>query len=74
MAEFDVNSPITLRGKVVRMEWINPHAWIHGHGDRGHGVAGEGRFVPGEWEQYYVPGWEDVVSGVVEYGSSRGGG
>jgi hypothetical protein len=28
-AEFDVNKPLTLRGKVVRMEWINPHAWIH---------------------------------------------
>ena len=28
-AEFDVNKPITLRGTVTRMEWINPHAWIH---------------------------------------------
>lgn len=28
-AEFDVNKPVSLRGKVVRMEWINPHSWIH---------------------------------------------
>ncbi len=28
-AEFDVNKPIKLRGKVTKMEWINPHAWIH---------------------------------------------
>jgi len=28
-AEFDLNKPLTLRGKVTRMEWINPHAWIH---------------------------------------------
>jgi len=28
-AEFDANKPITLRGTVTRMEWINPHAWIH---------------------------------------------
>jgi hypothetical protein len=28
-AEFDANKPITLRGKVTRVEWINPHAWIH---------------------------------------------
>jgi hypothetical protein len=28
-AEFDVNKPLSLRGKVVKMEWINPHAWIH---------------------------------------------
>jgi hypothetical protein len=27
--EFDANKPITLRGKVSRVEWINPHAWIH---------------------------------------------
>lgn len=28
-AEFDVNKPLELHGKVVRMEWINPHSWIH---------------------------------------------
>jgi uncharacterized protein DUF6152 len=28
-AEFDSNQPITLRGKVTRVEWINPHTWIH---------------------------------------------
>ena len=28
-AEYDGNKPITLKGSVVKMEWINPHAWIH---------------------------------------------
>jgi uncharacterized protein DUF6152 len=28
-AEFDANKPVTLKGKVVRMEWINPHSWIY---------------------------------------------
>jgi hypothetical protein len=28
-AEFDANKPVTLRGPVTRVEWINPHAWIH---------------------------------------------
>jgi hypothetical protein len=28
-AEFDANQPITLQGTVTRVEWINPHAWIH---------------------------------------------
>ena len=28
-AEFDINQPIKLQGKVLKMEWINPHAWIH---------------------------------------------
>ena len=28
-AEFDANQPVTLKGTVVRMDWINPHSWIH---------------------------------------------
>ena len=28
-AEFDANRPVQLKGKVTKMEWINPHAWIH---------------------------------------------
>jgi hypothetical protein len=27
--EFDANRPVLLKGKVVKMEWTNPHAWIH---------------------------------------------
>jgi hypothetical protein len=28
-AEFDANKPIKLKGTVTKMEWINPHAWVH---------------------------------------------
>jgi hypothetical protein len=28
-AEFDGNAPVTLEGAVTKVEWINPHAWIH---------------------------------------------
>lgn len=28
-AEFDPNRPLVLKGPVVRVEWVNPHAWIH---------------------------------------------
>jgi hypothetical protein len=28
-AEFDAAAPVLLRGKVTRVEWINPHAWVH---------------------------------------------
>ena len=28
-AEFDATKPIKLRGTVVKMEWINPHTWLH---------------------------------------------
>jgi hypothetical protein len=28
-AEFEASKPVTLKGTVTEMEWINPHAWIH---------------------------------------------
>src|ERR1700704_6534618 len=28
-AEFDPNRPVLLKVKVTRVEWVNPHAWIH---------------------------------------------
>lgn len=28
-AEFDANRPIQLQGTVTKMEWVNPHSWIH---------------------------------------------
>ncbi len=28
-AEFDGNRPVLLKGKVVKVELVNPHAWIH---------------------------------------------
>jgi hypothetical protein len=28
-AEFDQTKPIKLQGTVTKMEWINPHSWIH---------------------------------------------
>lgn len=28
-AEFDINQPITLKGTLTKMEWVNPHGWIY---------------------------------------------
>ena len=28
-AEFDVNKPVTLRGTLTKMEWVNPHGWVY---------------------------------------------
>jgi hypothetical protein len=28
-AEFDAKKPVKLEGTVTKVEWINPHAWIH---------------------------------------------
>lgn len=28
-AEFDSKKPVELKGTLVELEWVNPHAWIH---------------------------------------------
>jgi hypothetical protein len=28
-AEFDEKKPVVFEGVVTRMEWVNPHTWIH---------------------------------------------
>ena len=28
-AEFDQKKQVSLEGKVVMMEWVNPHSWLH---------------------------------------------
>jgi hypothetical protein len=28
-AEFDASAPVKLEGPITKIEWVNPHAWIH---------------------------------------------
>jgi uncharacterized protein DUF6152 len=28
-AEFDINKPVTISGKVTKLEWTNPHAYVY---------------------------------------------
>jgi hypothetical protein len=28
-AEYDTNKPITVKGTLTKLEWVNPHGWIH---------------------------------------------
>jgi len=28
-AEFDAKKPVELKGTLIELEWVNPHAWIH---------------------------------------------
>src|SRR5262245_39450673 len=28
-AEFDAAKPVTLKGAVTRVDWINPHSWLY---------------------------------------------
>lgn len=40
-AEFDAGAPVKLHGKVTRIQWINPHAWIHIAAEQGDGTTVE---------------------------------
>jgi hypothetical protein len=28
-AEYDANKKVTLKGKVTKVDWVNPHSWVH---------------------------------------------
>ena len=28
-AEFNANKPVSFKGTVTKMEWVNPHTWLH---------------------------------------------
>lgn len=28
-SEYDAAKPVTLKGTIVKMQWINPHGWLH---------------------------------------------
>ena len=71
-AEYDIDSPIALRGTVVKMEWINPHSWIHLDVKRPDGQVERWRIETGPpaglirrgWTKASVPpGIEIIVEG-----------
>ena len=71
-AEFDGTKPVKLQGTVTKMEWINPHAWIHVDvkGPDGkvvswmvEGGAPNGLLRRGFTKESLLPGTEIVVAG-----------
>ena len=71
-AEFDANKPVRLRGKITKMEWINPHSWLHLDVEKDDGTveswmieAGPpGALVRRGWSKASViPGTEVLVEG-----------
>ena len=71
-AEFDAERPVEFTGTVTRVEWINPHVWIHVDVTRDDGAvegwAFEGGtpnvlFRRGFTRQSLLPGTDVVVDG-----------
>ena len=53
--EFDANRPVLLKGKISKVELVNPHAWIHIDATEVT-LAGEKRDLKGSTEAWAVEG------------------
>ena len=53
--EFDANMPVLLKGTVSKVEWVNPHAWIHIKASEVT-IAGQKRDLKGATEDWAVEG------------------
>lgn len=79
-AEFDSTKPVALRGTITKMEWINPHSWLHlevktkdGGVEQWMIEAGPpGALVRRGWKRdSVVPGTEVLVEGYQALDGSR---
>jgi hypothetical protein len=56
-AEFDVKKPITLKGTVTKIEWMNPHAWIYVDAKTDSGAVEQWQFETGAPIELLRRGW-----------------
>jgi hypothetical protein len=83
-AEFDANKPINFKGTVTKMEWTNPHTWLHVDVKKADGTvenwaieAGTPNvlFRRGFTKESLLPGTEIVIDGYqAKDGSHRANG
>ena len=83
-AEFDANKPLMFKGTISKMEWTNPHVWIHIDVKKPDGTAEnwalEGGtpnvlFRRGFTKESLLPGTEIVIDGYqAKDGSHRANG
>lgn len=71
-AEFDGNRPVEFSGSVTKVEWINPHVWIHVDVDKDDGTTEAWAFEAGTPNVLFrrgftrrslLPGTEVLVDG-----------
>src|ERR1700681_547268 len=83
-AEFDANKPVNFKGTVTKMEWTNPHTWLHVDVKKADGTveswaieAGTPNvlFRRGFTKESLLPGTEIVIDGYqAKDGSPRANG
>src|SRR5437763_13479209 len=57
-AEFDANKPITIRGKVTKISWTNPHVWVYLNVPDETGKVDNWGFEMGAPQQVRARGWD----------------
>ena len=57
-AEFDAKKPVTIRGKVTRIAWTNPHVWIYLNVEDESGKLVNWGFEMGAPHQVRGRGWD----------------
>jgi hypothetical protein len=79
-AEFDANKPVKFQGKVTKMEWTNPHVWLHMDVKKPDGSVENWAFEAGTpnvlfrrgfTKQSLLPGTEVIVDGYQAKDGSR---
>ena len=56
-AEFDANQPVTIKGTVTGMDWVNPHSWIYVDVKEADGKVVTWRFEMGPPNALLRMGW-----------------
>lgn len=56
-AEFDANKPVTLKGIVTKIEWMNPHVWFYMNIKEEDGATTRWAFELGAPHQLQRQGW-----------------
>ena len=56
-AEFDADKPVTVKGTVTKMDWVNPHSWIYVDVKDGNGAVVNWRFEMGPPNALLRMGW-----------------
>jgi hypothetical protein len=56
-AEFDEKKPVTLKGTISKMEWVNPHSWLYIDVKRADGKTETWALEFGSPNQLYRRGW-----------------
>jgi hypothetical protein len=79
-AEFDANKPVEMRGTVTRVQWVNPHVWVHMDVKKPDGTVESWAFEAGTPNNLFrrgftkdslLPGTEILVDGYQSKDGSR---